>query len=375
VTADVLVVGAGIAGMTVAAELRRLGVGVDVVERTAHLQAAGAGIMLHPNALTHLAHLGPGPAETGAVIERQLIIDRDGTSTVLDWASVWGQGRLPLAIHRGRLAELMLAALPPATVRWSAAPQRLAAHDDEVVVTFADGRQRRYRMVVGADGVHSWVRRCFAPEVEPHYLGQTYWRTTVPARAPLDFPEWRVWRAANHFFGAMPIGDGRVHVFLQAGWPDPTLLDRARPDRQMRRLAAEMGSPVVEMVGSLDLAELRVRPALGLIAPCWVHGRIVLVGDAAHSVPPSTTQGGALAIEDAAVLADEVGRHGLEEAALRAYELRRRPRVASFARHAQLHATLMESLQSNPTPGAGRDVAGDAAGWFQRLYRPLLAAA
>ncbi|MFB6887863.1 FAD-dependent monooxygenase [Kitasatospora sp. NPDC056327] len=376
--ADALVVGAGIAGLTTAARLLRLGLRVDVVDRADAVQAAGAGIMLHPNALAHLDHLGPGLYRAGHPIARQVTTDPDGTAAVLDWAAVWGGDRLPLAIRRRTLSDLMLDHLPPDTVRWSTEPTALTPAADHVDVAFADGGTGRYGVVLGADGINSWTRQYVDPEAAPHYLGHLYWRTTVRGAPPFDFDDWRIWRSGGHFFGGMPIGGGRYHVFLQAGLADLRRVAPERAYREMAAIAAGMGPAVHGLVRSLDpLDTYNVRPAQGLSVGRWAAGRVALVGDAAHSFSPATTQGGAMAIEDTSVLADELARHGVGPRALAAYQERRRPRVRDFARLARLHGVLSSAVQANLTPGrpAGDGTPQGSAAWFRRLYRPLMEAA
>jgi 2-polyprenyl-6-methoxyphenol hydroxylase-like FAD-dependent oxidoreductase len=376
--ADVLVVGAGIAGLTTAARLQDLGLALEVVEQAPELRAAGAGIMLHPNALAHLGRLSEPLVEAGRIIERQLILDPDGSATVIDWRDVWPEQGLPVAIHRRRLAELLLRRLAPGTVRWSSRPLTLEQDGDRVSVRFSDGAARAYRLVIGADGINSWVRQAIDPHAAPRYLGHTYWRTTVSARPPLDFAEWRVWRSARHAFGAMPIGEGRVHVFLQASLGKPVWTARHLARGRMLELAAAMGPAVSSLVSALGAdAELEVRPAYSLLASRWARGRVGIVGDAAHAVSPATTQGGALAIEDAAVMAEEAARHGPAPQALAAFERRRHPRVQAFARLSRLHVALIESLDAGRGSLAlgGRETAAgvsDGAPWFRRLYAPLL---
>ncbi|MEU2234634.1 FAD-dependent oxidoreductase [Streptomyces vietnamensis] len=379
--ADVLVIGAGIAGLTTAARLLAQGLRVTVVERAEGLQAAGAGIMLHPNALAHLDHLGPELYATGTGIARQVTTDPDGTATTLDWAAVWGGPRLPLAVQRIRLAELMLRHLPEGTVRWSTEPVALHQRPDHVEAEFAGGRRHeRYGVVIGADGVNSWVRRQYVdPAAEPRYLGHVYWRTTVPSQAPFDFTDWRIWRAGGHFFGGMPIGGGRHHVFLQADLDRPVKVPADRAHPELVALAAEMGPRVGALVAALDPADsYNVRPALGLSVRRWTAGRIALLGDAAHSFSPATTQGGAMAIEDSAVLAEELARSGVGPRALADYEARRLPRVRDFTRLARLHGVLSSSIQHGlalAAPGAAPRPAPSPTAWFRRLYRPLMDAA
>lgn len=369
---DILVVGAGIAGLTAATRLLSLGLRVDMVERAAAASPAGAGITLHPNALRHLIEFLPALPEIGTFIARQLTTDARGQVSRIDWASVWGRSGLPLAIHRRRLTELLLSAVPAGTVRWSTAPLQLTEDNDGVRVDFTDGTQRRYRLVVGADGVHSRVREFVSPGIRPHYLGQTYWRTTVAGRPPMDFPEWRVWRGGGHFFGAMPIGGQQYHVFVQAALDEPETAGPGAAESEMRARAEAINPEVKELLRDLDLGEVTVRPALGLSSPLLSKGRVAIVGDAVRAVPPSTTQGGGLAIEDGAVLADEVARHGPGPEALEAYQRRRRPRLDTFLRNARLHSLLLESVQDSSVARTGTAGDTDASAWYRRLYEPLL---
>lgn len=377
--ADVLVIGAGIAGLAATVRLQRIGLRVQVVERAAELRTTGAGIVLHPNALWHLEHFGKTLPAAGAYIERQVTADIDGLGTsVVEWPAVWGEGQRPLAIYRRRLAELMHAQVLPGSVRWATKPQHLSQDRDGVSVTLSDGWRGRYRVVVGADGAYSWVRRWFNGDTQPRDLGQTYWRTTVAAEGPFTFADWRVWRSGKRFFGAVPLGDGRVHVFFQMARPDPERTIQEEGGERMRDLADMMGEPVTALVQAMRrMDEVQVRHSVGLLADRWVCGRVAIIGDAAHCLSPATTQGGALAVEDAAVLTEEIVRHGAGREALAAFESRRRQRVAPFARLAQLHTMLMESVPAGlgSPPPATPVPRGDSARWFRRLYSPLMAPA
>lgn len=367
---DVLVVGAGIAGSATAAALCSHGIDVDVAERSTGLRTTGAGILLHPNARACLEAIDIDPRGHGADIARQVSIAMDGTRTVVDWRHVWGGETLPLGIHRRTLARLLLAGAPQAQIRWGTHPLRIAERADHVAVELSDGTEGRYRLVIGADGVRSWVRGRIDPVASPKVLDQIYWRTTVPAVGALDFPDWRVWTGRGRFFGGMPIGGGESHVFLQAG--TARRFSSTVDGDRVGALLAEMGDGVQAMGAVLLGPGARMASATELSLRRWTNGRIGLVGDAAHALSPSASQGGAMAIEDAVVLAEEISRRGATAEALAAYERRRRPRVELFARRARLHSMLMNRGPAaaggqTPSPGSGSSVR-----WFRRLYEPLM---
>lgn len=374
--ADVLVVGAGIAGLLAAARLQEYGIGVEVAEQAPALRTTTAGIVLHPNALGCLGRLGPRLAAQGSWIERQVSVDADGSRMLVEWRDVWGDHGLPLAVHRRILAELLAESVRPQTVMWSAVPHELTQDGDGVTVRFADGASRRYRLVVGADGVGSWVRRAVDAGAWTRFSGHMFVRTTIPALEPVKFREWRLWRAGRFFFGAMPIGLGRTAVFLQISGEAPVKVAAEDGYQVLRDAARQMPGEVSRIVAAMRVDERFVaRPVYSSSAGRQVRGRVALIGDAARSFSPATTQGGGMAAEDAAVLAEEVARHGCAPAALASFERRRRPRVEKFSRLARLHVTLMDAMQSQNSArpgGAGRTI--EAARWYRKLYEPLLEA-
>jgi 2-polyprenyl-6-methoxyphenol hydroxylase-like FAD-dependent oxidoreductase len=208
------------------------------------------------------------------------------------------------------------------------------------------------------------------------FSGHTFVRTTIPALGPVQPREWRLWRAGRFFFGAMPIGLARTAIFLQISGPTPVKVAPEDAYRVVRDAARQMPGEVSSIVAAMQVDECFVtRPVYWSPAGRQVHGRVALIGDAARSFSPATTQGGGMAAEDAAVLADEIARHGCEPAALASFERRRRPRVEKFIRLARLHVTLMDAMQrqSSAQPhGAGRT--GEASRWYRQLYGPLLEA-
>lgn len=372
--ADVLVVGAGIAGLLAAVRLQEYGIGVEVAEQAPALRTTTAGIVLHPNALGCLGRLRPRLAAQGTWIERQVSVDADGSATLVEWRDVWGAHGLPLAVHRRILAESLARSVRPQAVMWSAVPRELTQDGDGVTVRFADGASRRYRLVVGADGVGSWVRRAVDAAAGASFSGHTFVRTTIPAQGPAQFAEWRLWRAGRFFFGAMPIGLARTAIFLQIRQVAPVLVEDGY--QALRDAARQLPGEVASIVAAMRVDEPFVaRPAYSSAASRQVRGRVVLIGDAARSFSPATTQGGGMAAEDAAVLAQEIARHGCVPAALASFERRRRPRVEKFSRLARLHVTLMDAMQSrSPARPGGARRATEAARWYRKLYEPLLEA-
>lgn len=363
---EVLVVGAGLAGMATAAYLQRDGVTVDVVERAGGVRADGAGIVLHPNAMAPLARLDADIDAEGHTLEKQ-VTTAEGVTAAVHWEAVWGRNRRPLAVHRPRLAKRLERCLRPDTVRWNTQPTAIQPKRDVVTVTFTDGTEKNYRVVIGADGVHSWVRTTVAPEVKAQLGDHVYWRFVAPSVGVCSTSNWQVWRQGVKFVGVIPLGHNRTHVFCQT---PARLADLSRePREQLRVIVNDMGPAVRAIVDASDQAiDWHAGAALTVALPQWVAGRVALVGDAAHAMSPAISQGGAMAIEDAAVLGSEVKRHGATREALSAYFVRRRDRVRRVERMAQLHLLMMEKPGGNAVQTQWKS---DPAEWYRFLYREL----
>ena len=175
-------------------------------------------------------------------------------------------------------------------------------------------------MVVGADGVHSQTRRMLFPQSpEPQFTGQSVWRYNLPRPTELD---------SLHVYngpigaGLVPMSDTQMYLYLTT--PEP-----GNPRYSRAGLAAVMRGKVPRPLAALaeqitEDAEVVYRPLEAvMVEGPWHKGRIVLLGDAVHATTPHLGQGAGMAIEDAIVLAEEIGRHDTTEAAFAAYRERR----------------------------------------------------
>ncbi|MGB7686734.1 MAG: FAD-dependent monooxygenase [Solirubrobacterales bacterium] len=371
---DILIVGGGLAGLSAAAMLQAHGFDVQLIERAKVLQAAGAGITLHPNARAALGPLDGEIARHGAEIREQVVEDRDGVRSRLAWDAVW-DGSLPLGIERGVLADRLHSVLEPETVIFGTHPVDLAQRADAVEVRLSNEVTNRYRLVLGADGIRSWMRaHVVDPAAQPHYLGQVYWRTVAPAKGALALSDWHVWRNGPHYAGGLPVGHGRAHFFLQMAAAEIPKLDKDGLHELFRKTVAEFPKRLGSIAASLDKRSLAFTAASSLTTSRWAVGRVGLLGDAAHALSPASTQGGAMAIEDARVLTEELCEHGPEPAALVAYAERRRPRVDLLQRLTRMHLMLLESDMPKGI-GSQRTREISPVTWYQQLYGPMAKAA
>ena len=329
---QVLVVGGGIGGLSAAIALRQCGVKVDVVEINPKWDVYGVGIIQPGNAIRALDALGLAEEAIaqGFAMKGSRFHDAQGNLLgEVPALDLLGPKYPPMnGITRPKLHAIFQDA-----VKASGADIRLGVTVDEVGedgrVAFSDGRRGEYDLVVGADGIQSSVRRLvFEGAPEPEYTGQIVWRYNVPRPDGLDTLDMFVGR--NGKAGFVPLSPDLMYIlYIEVVPADEVKLPEDRLAEIFRERLAEFGGPVAEVRDEfiLDPAKVVVRPVESLLVPPpWNRGRVVLVGDSAHATSPHVGQGGAMAIEDGVVLAEELTSGGDIESALGRYVDRRYPR-------------------------------------------------
>jgi 2-polyprenyl-6-methoxyphenol hydroxylase-like FAD-dependent oxidoreductase len=366
----ILIVGGGIAGLSLAIALRRTGAEAELVERSPAWPVVGAGIVLQGNAVRALRALGVGEAiiAASAPLPRWGFFDQQGEQlSETDLSDLWCDVGPCLAITRMRLQQILLAAAVHVPCRLGLALTGLTQDDNRVSVTFADGSVGEYDLVVGADGLHSTVRRLAISAGPPRYADTMIWRSIVPGR-PLGLDHMMLFTGPHSVFGLVPVEDGRTYGFgAQAGeWLDDPAAGRLE---RLRQRFGGFGGPVPDYLAGLQRdGQIHFGPIEWVDLSCWHSGRVVLIGDAAHAAPPHLAEGGAMAIEDAVVLAQLLP--GAADIAdwLDRYQTRRRPRAQWVQDQSRLTA------QAAMLPLATREAAlrehGDQM--FRARYQPLM---
>jgi len=346
---DILIVGAGIGGLTLALSLHQAGVSCRVFEAVPEMMPLGVGINLLPHAMRELSELGLAEALAGHAIETRelryyshhgqfIYKEPRGRFAGYDWPQ--------LSIHRADLHEVLLAAarmrLGEDGVQLGHRCLRIEQEPGAVVLHCDNGVTQRGRLAVGADGIHSAVRRQLYPnEGPPRYSGVNMWRGATP------------WPA---FLG----GD----IMVSTGWMTvgKTVIYPIRPPS-----AATGGKPLINWVAELERPEAvrqdwtgrgrlaDIMPAFagltfdwlnisGMIESTeeileypmvdrdplerWTFGRLTLLGDAAHPMYPRGSNGASQAIIDARTLTGRIKQLGATPEALVQYEAARNPATA-----------------------------------------------
>ena len=327
----VLVIGGGFAGMTAALQLSRQGFAVDLVEIDAGWRSYGAGISLHGSTLRVLRDLGLIDRffEEGFVSDGvQMRGPDDAVLVTLPTPRVAG----PDIPGGGGIMRPALARIFSEAVRSSATRVRLGLTftdivqgEDGVRVTLSDGSADTYDLVVGADGLYSAVRAKIFPEApKPRFIGQSVWRAVLPRPEGIDTVA--MWMGPKLKVGLNGVNQDQAYLFLTEDRPTNDFVPPEVLVETLRGLLERFPSPIIRRIASELSSEHQIiyRPLQQMLLPRpWFKGRVVLIGDAVHATTPHLAAGACIGIEDAMVLAEELGRGSDVGSALAAFEARR----------------------------------------------------
>ena len=335
-----LVLGAGVSGLAVSAALRGFGMQVNLLEQAAEITEVGAGLQISPNGVRVLRALGIDPADAGDRAEAVELRDQEGRLVT----------RLELPADPGfylcHRADL-IAVLERAMRRSGAHVQllqKVCAVDlsaTRASIKTTIGARHQTPLVIGADGLHSVVRRALNGAAEPMFTGQVAWRAVVPGDG--GPPVAQVFMGPGQHLVSYPLRGGAYRnivavqerpTWAAEGWNHPD-----DPDA-LRTAFAQFGGPVPGWLKAVDAVWL-----WGLfrhpVARRWHDdaGRAAILGDAAHPTLPFMAQGANMALEDAWSLASSLAQNpGNPAQALARYGAKRAPRTRAIVGAANSNA-------------------------------------
>ncbi|MDP9562975.1 UNVERIFIED_ORG: 2-polyprenyl-6-methoxyphenol hydroxylase-like FAD-dependent oxidoreductase [Rhizobium nepotum] len=334
----VLIVGASIAGPTAAFWLVRAGFDVTIVEQAPELRRGGNGVDIRSEALAVVERMGLTSAVRAKVLRikgMRFVDHRDRERARMPLEAMERMvGSEDLEIKRGDLAELLFDATKnDVNYIFGETIETLQQDEGGVDVTFAKGSPRRFDLVIGADGLHSSVRRAvFGAESEFLKFKQHYF-AFLNVDLPMGEHGWVTFynepgKSAS-IFRAEP-GLGQINFMFRS---DTQLNYDYRDVEKQRALLRQaftgLGWHVPALLKKTDSAPNFYFDALAQVQmPSWSSGRVVLVGDAAYCASPASGAGALLALTGAYRLAGELATHGISSAALSGYEAAQRPLVA-----------------------------------------------
>lgn len=332
----VLIIGSGIAGLSTAIALRKVGIDVEIYERAAELREVGAGISLWYNALCALDYIGAAQAvrDRSIPMTHSDLRIKNGNSilTSLDaikMADSLGVSELVSMIHRADLVSALASLLPAGVAHYGHQCVEVTQTKDQATARFSDGLEVSADVILGADGIFSAVRDSIFGKQPLRYAGYTCWRGICecpPTIQPGYIGEW--WGEGPRI-GITTLPQNRIYWWAVKNEP----VNRHEPDEKeyLLKTYANWADPLPALLESTP-AEQILRNDIFDRPPLrgWSRGRIGLIGDAAHPTTPNLGQGGCMAIEDALVIARNLNQHQSVEQALQNFEAERFARTKSI---------------------------------------------
>lgn len=328
-----IVVGAGVAGLTAALALRRVGIEVEVYERSAGLHESGAGLALATNAMRALTLLGMAETvrRSGSAVD--VVEIRTWRGTCLQRVDVGRLGRQmggpTLCVSRPELLAVLAEAFAQEAIRFGKACTGYTTDEHGVVASFADGTYARGDVLVAADGLRSVVRCQLFGGDSLRDAGYIAWRGIAPVGLDVvpNGTALEAWgRGARA--GVWRIDDGRVYWWATSNTTPSTQVDASDDWSLLRQRFRDWCRPIPDLIEATSPSAVLRTPVFDR-EPIrhWVDGRVALAGDAAHPMTPDLGQGACQAMEDAVTLAACLAHTGDPVAGLVLYESLRRPRA------------------------------------------------
>lgn len=342
-TTRIAVVGTGLGGMTVAGFLQRAGFAVTVYEQAPGFSRIGAGIILSANVMKVLRRLGLEQmiVETGIKADSYISRAWDSGETMykidFDAASEVRFGGPYLNIHRGDLHAVLEKGLAPGSIAFNHRLLTLDESRDTIRLAFANGVTVDADIVIGADGINSKVRESLLGAEPPRFIGSVAHRAIFPTTALRGFkiPDCTKWWGRDRHLLVYFMTSKRDEIYVigvapRAKWET----DGASLPSSRAELVADFANFHPDLQRVLEVTDdVSIWPIFDRERnDRWSGGRIVLLGDACHPMRPFMAAGGAMAIEDAAILSRCLAQFDEPDEIYRWYEATRIERVADTQR-------------------------------------------
>ena len=313
---SIAIIGGGIAGLTTAIALQKIGFQPVVFEAAPQIKALGAGLLLAANAMKGFERIGIADKiiPAGQQLSQFAILDQQGKSISEADSEALSEryGLHNFAIHRADLHQVLMIELKDIPLKTGKKATHFEQYTDSVTVYFEDGSQHSTQYIIVADGIHSAIRQQLVPESTPRYAGYTCWRAVVDNPGLTLNAATETWGAAGRV-GIVPLANNKIYWFLCINAPQGDLTMKAYKTVDLAARFKDYHAPIPQLLQATRDEQLIWSDIIDL-KPIqkYAFGRVLLLGDAAHATTPNMGQGACQAIEDAAVLMNECEKMPLD---------------------------------------------------------------
>ena len=343
----ILIIGGGIGGLTTALALLRRGLDVEVYEQAPVLREVGAGVQIGSNGTRVLFALGlEEPLRALQVLPPRRQLRHWRTGETWNWfnlgaASVERYGTPHILMHRNDLHGLLVAAvraLKPDAIKLGMRATAVAQTADTATAQFENGQSATGTAIIGADGIHSQIRRCLFGLGKPEFTGCIAWRGLIAMdRLPPHLAQLLTtnWLGPHGHVLHYPVRRGELMNFISIVERDDWQVESWIVEGTRDELAGDFRFWHDDVHTFIDNIDTPYKWALLARGPMehWVEGRITLLGDACHPTLPFLGQGAVMAIEDAYVVAACLAAHPDDpQRAFTRYEDIRKERTSAVVR-------------------------------------------
>ncbi|MBO3658095.1 FAD-dependent urate hydroxylase HpxO [Acinetobacter haemolyticus] len=363
---NIAIVGAGMGGLTAGIALKKFGHQVTIYEQAAEILPVGAAISLWSNGVKCLNYLGLTDQIQALGGEMESLSYIDGltcqTMTQFSLTPLYkevGQRAYPVA--RADLQRLLMETFGLENIKLGMRMTEIENQSEYVSIRFADGSQIKADLLIGADGTHSITRKfVLGHQVERRYAGYVNWNGLVQIDEKIaPAQQWTTYVGEGKRVSLMPVAQNRFYFFfdvpIESGLPN----QREQYKTELKKYFKDWCAPVHQLIDCLDEQKTN-RVEIHDIEPFmnFYKGRVVLLGDAAHSTTPDIGQGGCQAMEDAIYLARalQINTFGLSDA-LERYQNKRNDRTKEMVLRARKRCDVTHMKDQKVTEE-----------WYQSLY-------
>lgn len=326
-----VIVGGGIAGLTTAIALKKVGIQALVIESAPRIEAVGAGISLAANAMQALQHIGVSlpVIKAGRQLNTFSILEPSGKTITRNTTHALDAefGITNFTIHRAQLHAILCEQLHPEQILLGKRCLSFIQNSEGYTLNFEDGSEIKAKYLLIADGIRSRLRKQLLPESTLRYAGCGSWRGVVNQTEKMPSEASETWGPKGRF-GIVPLANNQVYWFAVKNAPEPQSALAKYTKADLIRNFSDYHAPITQLLEATEEKAIIYTDIFDLSPiPRYAFGNALLLGDAAHATTPNMGQGACLAIEDAAILASCLKDNKDVAQAFRQFEQKRMARA------------------------------------------------